>query len=205
MDSSALSPELLIALTAFALVSSITPGPNVLMLVASSANFGIRRTLPHAIGIPLGFCGMIIVLGLGLGEILKAVPWVLETLRIVCALYIAYLAWNIARAGSMSETGARGRPLRWHEAAAFQWVNPKAVAMALGSLAIYAPGGTMLEVFVVAAVFALVCVPAEATWLFAGSKLKHFLTNPLRLRVFNVTMALLLVGSVGWALAFAYS
>ena len=63
MDSSALSPELLIALTAFALVSSITPGPNVLMLVASSANFGIRRTLPHAIGIPLGFCGMIIVLG----------------------------------------------------------------------------------------------------------------------------------------------
>ena len=77
--------------------------------------------------------------------------------------------------------------------------------MALGSLAIYAPGGTMLEVCVVAAVFALVCVPAEATWLFAGSTLKHFLTNPLRLRVFNVTMALLLVGSVGWALAFASS
>lgn len=205
MAQMVLSFEVLAALIAFAFATSITPGPNNLMLVASSANFGLRRTVPHALGISVGFAAMVVGLGLGLAELIDRIPWVMQALRVVCGAYVLYLAWTIVRAGAMGQARTRGRPLRSYEAAAFQWVNPKAVAMALGALALYAPGGTVGEVIAVATVFALVNFPSIATWMFVGTRLKRILTKPWRLRAFNITMAVLLVASVGWALAFASS
>lgn len=126
--------DLLPAFALFALVSSITPGPNNTMLLASGVNFGFLRTIPHALGISLGFMLLVVAVGLGLGEIFHAVPWTYTTLRWTGAAYLLYLAWCIATSGGMSEASGQGRkPMTFLSAAAFQWVcevfHPKRPAL----------------------------------------------------------------------------
>lgn len=128
-----MSTSLLSAFVLFAFVSSITPGPNNTMLLASGVNFGFRRSMPHALGISIGFMLLVICVGLGLGEVFKLFPWAYTLLRYVGAAYLLYLAWKIANAGGMSDNpDEHGKPMTFLGAAAFQWVNPKAWIMALG-------------------------------------------------------------------------
>ena len=128
-----MSTSLLSAFVLFAFVSSITPGPNNTMLLASGVNFGFRRSMPHALGISIGFMLLVICVGLGLGEVFKVFPWAYTLLRYVGAAYLLYLAWKIANAGGMSDSqDEQGKPMTFLGAAAFQWVNPKAWIMALG-------------------------------------------------------------------------
>jgi threonine/homoserine/homoserine lactone efflux protein len=130
--------DLLPAFALFALVSSITPGPNNTMLLASGVNFGFLRTIPHALGISLGFMLLVVAVGLGLGEIFTAAPWTYTALRWIGAAYLLYLAWCIATSGRMSEAGEHGgTPMTFLGAAAFQWVNPKAWVMAVGAITTY--------------------------------------------------------------------
>lgn len=186
--------ELLLALTGFAFVTSATPGPNNMMLMASGANFGLRRTVPHMLGVSLGFGLMVGLLGLGLDRIVAGNPVLAGTLKWLSLAYVLWLAWKIATSAPPSEVSATGRPLSFVQAAAFQWVNPKAWAMALGALSAYAAGvgGAM----VVALVFALVNLPTVAAWAAAGQALRGFLATPARLRIFNAVMAGLLVLSM---------
>jgi threonine/homoserine/homoserine lactone efflux protein len=189
--------EILIALAGFSLVSSITPGPNNLMLLASGTNYGFVRSLPHMFGISGGFAILLLCVGFGLGEILEASPTLYLGLKIAGATYLIYLAWKIANSGPIASGKIDGRPMRFIEAAAFQWVNPKAWVMALGSMTAYTnPSTYMLSVVIVAAVFTLVNLPSIAVWCGMGLWLRQFLADPLRLRIFNITMAVLLVASL---------
>ncbi|MFM8614006.1 MAG: LysE family translocator, partial [Alphaproteobacteria bacterium] len=117
------------ALIGFALTTSCTPGPNNAMLTASGANFGFRRAVPHMLGIILGFPAMVLAIGLGLGTVFTALPWLHLALKYVGAAYMLYLAWRIATAGRGKGAGA-AKPIGFFEAAGFQWVNPKAWIMA---------------------------------------------------------------------------
>ena len=193
--------ELLIALIGFAFVTSVTPGPNNMMLMASGANFGIRRTLPHMLGVSLGFAAMVMVLGLGVDRIITGSPLLSELLKWTSLAYMLWLAWKIAHAGrpsdpTASDTAASDtvRPMTFLQAAAFQWVNPKAWAMALGALSAYAAG--VGGALVVGLVFALVNLPSVSIWAAMGQGLRRHLAEPGRLRVFNWTMAGLLVLSM---------
>lgn len=191
-----MSLDLLPALLAFAFVTSVTPGPNNLMLMASGANFGLRRTVPHALGVALGFAFMTGLMGLGLGTAFEAVPWASAALAGVSVLYMLWLAWRIANAAAPEARAGAGRPLTFLQAAAFQWVNPKAWMMALGAVSLYAPGGALPAVLAVAAVFAAVNLPSVGLWAAMGTQLRRVLTNPARLRAFNWSMAALLLASL---------
>ncbi|MCO7514263.1 LysE family translocator [Pseudomonas guariconensis] len=192
------SLDLLTAFVLFAFVSSITPGPNNTMLLASGVNFGVRRSIPHALGISIGFMVMVLAVGFGLGELFKAWPPLYSILRYVGATYLLYLAWKIATAGPIGgEAAGTGKPLGFWGAAAFQWVNPKAWVMAVGAITTYTPAqGYVLNVIVIAGLFALVNLPSVGVWVMFGSALRNFLQNPRWLMLFNVLMALLLVISL---------
>lgn len=188
--------QLLIALLGFAFVTSVTPGPNNMMLVASGANFGFQRSIPHMLGISLGHALMVFLVGLGLAGAVQAVPGLLTGMKIVSILYMLWLAWKIANSAAPGEGKSGGRPFSFLQAAAFQWVNPKAWAMALGATSAYAPDGSVQSYLIVAVVFASVNLPSVSLWAYAGQKMRQFLTVPSRLRAFNWTMAGLLIASL---------
>lgn len=188
--------DLFLALVAFAFVSSITPGPNNLMLMASGANFGFRRTIPHMLGIGLGFTFMVLLVGAGLVQVFDAFPVSYQILKITSVLYLLYLAWKIANAAPVQGQEADGTPMTFLQAAAFQWVNPKAWTMALTATTAYTPSQTLGAVLIVAVVFGAVNLPSVSTWTVLGQQMARILTNPRRLTLFNWAMALLLVASL---------
>ena len=190
-----MDPALLLPLLGFALVSSITPGPNNLMLMASGANFGLRRTVPHMLGVVAGHSFMIAVVGLGLVGLFEAFPVLHMALTAVSVLYLLWLAWKIAHAAPKEGT-AGARPLTFWQAAAFQWVNPKAWFMAITAITVYAGGASPWGVLAVSLAFALTNLPSITVWAALGQGMRRLLTDPARLRLFNWTMAALLVLSL---------
>ncbi len=185
-----------LGLLGFAFVTSVTPGPNNLMLMVSGANFGLRRSLPHMAGISLGHAFMALLVGLGLGAALAAVPQAKLAMKVAAVVYMLWLAWKMAHASAPGEGRAGGKPLTFLQAAAFQWVNPKAWAMAIGAMAAYAADGGWMRVALVSGLFALINFPSVLLWAWAGQAMRVFLQVPSRLRVFNWTMAALLVASL---------
>ncbi|MEM1076407.1 MAG: LysE family translocator [Pseudomonadota bacterium] len=188
--------ETITALTLFAFVSSATPGPNNLMLMASGANFGFSRSIPHMLGISIGFSVMILCVGGGLVQLFDSWPASYTALKICSVLYMSWLAFRIARAAPASSGSAKGQPMTFLQAAAFQWVNPKAWAMALTALSVYAGDATFLAFAIVALVFGMVNLPSIILWTVLGQQMARFLNRPSRLRAFNWTMAALLMASL---------
>jgi threonine/homoserine/homoserine lactone efflux protein len=192
-----MSVDTLLALVLFAFATSITPGPNNMMLFASGVNFGFRRTVPHMLGIGAGFLSLLIGVGMGLGAVLHAYPPAFIALKVAGGLYLLWIAWKIGSSRSMGEGEAKARPMTFLGAAAFQWVNPKAWVMAVTAMAVYPnPEHYALTVAIVALVFAAVNVPSVSTWAGFGSALREWLSVPVRLKWFNITMAVLLVLSL---------
>lgn len=188
--------ELLTALAGFAFVTSITPGPNNMMLLASGANFGFSRTIPHMLGIGIGFTVMVMLVGAGLMQLFDAWPPSYTILKVLAAAYMLWLAWKIAHSASPEGTSAGAKPMSFLQAALFQWVNPKAWTMALSAITLYAPGRELTAVLWVALVFGAINLPCVSSWTVLGQKLRLILGNPSRLIVFNWTMAALLVLSL---------
>jgi threonine/homoserine/homoserine lactone efflux protein len=181
----------------FALVMSITPGPNNTMLLASGVNFGFRRTLPHMMGITCGCIVMMLAIGLGLGQLFARVPVLYPVLEIASAGYLVYLAWKIAASDTLSVNAADKRPMTFLQAAAFQWVNPKAWMMVVTGVTAYRLDDNLLiNALLLAAAFALVNLPSISVWAAFGLGLRRFLSRPSMLRVFNLTMAALLIASI---------
>ncbi len=193
-----MSAELLAALVVYAFVTSITPGPNNFMLLASGVNFGFVRTIPHMLGIGAGFLSLLLGVGLGLGAVLTAVPALHVVLKVAGGAYLLYLAWRIAMSRSLGKEGANsGRPMTFVEAAAFQWINPKAWVMAITAMAVYTnPERPFLSVMLIALAFAAVNVPSVSTWAGFGTALRGFLADPVRLKWFNVSMGILLAATL---------
>jgi threonine/homoserine/homoserine lactone efflux protein len=194
-----LTLDAFVALVTFSFVSSITPGPNNLMLMASGTNFGFVRTIPHLLGVGLGFVLMLVLVGAGIAGILTSLPAANTVLKVASAAYLLYLAYKIATAAPPADTaGVTGaRPLTFVQAAAFQWVNPKAWSMALTATSVYVPAESpWVGLAVVALVFGAVNLPSVSTWTLLGMQMRRFLANPRALRAFNVTAAVLLVASL---------
>ena len=190
--------ETLAALTVYAFVTSITPGPNNLMLLTSGVNFGFRRSIPHMFGIGIGFVVLLLAVGFGLGAVLTAFPSMHTALKIAGGAYLLYLAWKIAMARSMDNKGEQNaRPLTFLDAAAFQWVNPKAWVMAITAMAVYTvPDKPFLSVLLVAGAFGIVNLPSVSVWAGFGTALRGFLADPVRLKWFNIVMGLLLAATL---------
>lgn len=196
MTNSVAPAFLLLPLMLFAIVTSITPGPNNILLTASGANFGFRRTIPHMLGIGAGFLSLIFATGLGLGAVVLASPLLHQALKLVGAAYLVWLAWQLVRAGAVEST-TRIRPMRFHEAALFQYVNPKAWMMAVGAIAAFTtPGGDYaLELTLIALIFAIINLPCVSLWALFGVAIGKYLSNDAARRVFNFAVAGLTVAS----------
>ncbi len=189
--------DIFLALLLFSVVAGATPGPNNMMLMASGVNFGVRRSLPHLVGVVLGFTLMVALVGFGLDAIFRVAPWALPTMRWAGAAYLVWLAWRIAHSGAVTEGAATARPLGAFAAAAFQWINPKGWVMAVSALTTYAVSPNYgLSVFVVAATFLSIGFPCSGVWLLFGAAMRRFLADPRRARPFNWTMAALLIASI---------
>lgn len=191
-----MNTEIFLALLGFAFVTSVTPGPNNMMLLASGVNFGFRRTIPHMLGISVGHGVLVTTIGMGLSGLFQTVPQAMLGLKVVSVVYMLWLAWKIANAAPPEGREADGRPFSFLQAAAFQWVNPKAWAMALGAISAYAGQGGFAAVLTIAAVFSAVNLPSVSLWAGMGEGLRGWLQSPARLRAFNWTMAVLLVASL---------
>ena len=191
-----MTKDLFAAFTLFAFVSSITPGPNNLMLMASGANFGLWRSLPHMLGIATGFVIMVFLVGIGLMQVFDTFPIAHSILKILSTGYLLYLAWKIAHATPPTQGGEEGKPLTFLQAALFQWVNPKAWSMALTAITLYAPDRSLTAVLLVAALFGAVNLPCISSWSLLGQQMRHVLGTPIRLMIFNWSMAALLVASL---------
>jgi threonine/homoserine/homoserine lactone efflux protein len=196
-----MNTQQLIALTGFAFASSITPGPNNMMLMASGANYGLRRTVPHMLGVAIGFAVMIALVGVGLVGLFEAWPPSFTILKVVSAAYLLWLAWKIANAPPppTGDSTSSGKPMTFVQAALFQWVNPKAWTMALTAIAVYAGSRSVPAVLTVAAVFGAINLPSVGIWAAMGQYLRRWLTEDKWRRAFNWGMAALLVGSLAVA------
>lgn len=190
--------DLFLALLAFAAATAFTPGPNNIMVTASGVNFGFTRTLPHIFGITLGFVVLLVGCAAGLGAVFAAYPPLQIVLKIAGAAYMLWLAWKIATAKPATDKdGTISRPISFWQAVLFQWVNPKAVVIALSAIAIYVrPERWFSDLALLLMVFAIATILAVAAWTGFGVALRRLLTDPTYARIFNLVMAALLVVSI---------
>lgn len=191
------------ALVPFAIAMVASPGPNNTMLTASGATFGLRRTVPHAMGVAIGFPAMMVAIGLGAGPILIADPVFHRWLVWIGAAYMAWLAWRVATARRPDEQDgtqgkSRSRPLTFLEAVLFQWVNPKAWVIAATAIGTFVDpaAGLWLQVGMIAAVFVIIDLPVASAWAGIGSGVGSLLRTEQQFRVFNLALAALLALSI---------
>ena len=184
----------LVQLALFALASLYTPGPNNIMLASSGARFGVRRTLPHAFGVAFGFPLMLFPMALGLGALFEQSPAFRDVLRIVGAVVMLWIGWKVATAGR-AQTDETARPFTFFMAAGFQWINPKAWAMAIAVVGGYMLGNApLLEAFTCVAIFATLGLGSALLWTGAGATIRQYLSTDARIRLFNGVMGLLIAG-----------
>lgn len=198
-----MTPETFVSLFGLACAACWTPGPNNTLVANSGARFGVRATAPHIAGIVIGFPFMVFMVAIGLGVVFEQ-SWLLrETLRWSGVIVLMWFAYKIATAAPSGDTDQRSRPFTFLESAAFQWINPKAWVMAIGITAQYAnPEKPVLGALIISGVFLFVGFTSALGWTILGKTASLWLTSAIRLRIFNVIMAALIVFSVV-AIAFA--
>ena len=193
-----MSQQLIIAFIVFASVAAFTPGPNNVMLMTSGLNYGFRRSLQHLAGVTIGYSILIVIVGLGLGAIFAAYPVLQTILKYAGAVYLIYLAVVIAISGPAdTKTGAQGKPMTFTGAALFQWVNVKGWVIAVGSVSAYATIASYpWNMIILALIICVITLGSSLTWVLFGTALQSLVKSPRAVRIFNITMALLLVASL---------
>jgi threonine/homoserine/homoserine lactone efflux protein len=197
--------ELFVSFVIFGIIAAVTPGPNNVMLTTTGLNFGVRRGMPHLLGICIGFPVMLALIGLGFGALFQLYPLLHEVIKVVGIVYLLYLAWKIASAKGGPDDKSPTRPINFWQSAAFQWINPKAWVMGSSALAAYTSldDNFFLQVAIICVSFAVITFPCAGAWLVFGAGLQRFLRDPVHRRTFNIVMALLLIASivpVAWGL-----
>ena len=190
--------DVFFAVLFFAFSSTITLGPNNIMIMSSGVNYGIKDSLPHLLGICIGFPLMVLLVGLGFGLVFQQYPWLHSIIKVLGILYLFWLAWRIASSTPGSVEGAKRPPLTFLQAALFQWMNGKAWVMASGAIAAFTSlqGSFMFDVAQITAAFLVMSFPCVGLWLVFGALLRPLLAKPFLQRIFNICMAVLLVASV---------
>lgn len=192
----------LLALLTFAVVSSFSPGPNNIMLMTSGANVGFYRTIPHIVGVVAGYSIMLLLVGLGLMQFLQQSPFFHNVLQILCLIYLLYLAYRIATSKMTNKDVSQFKPMSLFAAAGFQWINPKGWSMALTAITVYSSSNSnyISAIILITGVFLLVSIVSTSVWTLAGKKCQQLLKNPHYFKIFNYSMASLLLLSVAFTL-----
>lgn len=191
---------MIISIATFTLSTVLTPGPNNIMLLSSGLTFGYKRTIPHMLGIMIGFPFMVLLVGLGLGIVFERFPLIFSALKIVGILYLLWMAFKIANNKSSFDVkeAEKSKPFTFVQSAAFQWVNPKAWIMAITAISIFVTSqeNNFMQVLIIALIYMLSGLISTNTWTAGGVVLKRFIKSQSSIKIFNVIMAILLVASV---------
>lgn len=191
------SQQLLMAFIVFAIVGLYTPGPNNVMLFASGLNFGLRRTLPHVVGVSLGFAFLVVVVGFGLGAVFVSYPRLQSILKYAGVAYLIYLAVCIARTGPIADSDRSPQPLTFWQAALFQWINVKGWVIAIGTITAYAALASYpWNILTMAFLLLVLGLSSSVAWTLLGASLQSLVRSPAIVRVFNWVMAGLLLASL---------
>ncbi|WP_159737222.1 LysE family translocator [Vibrio atypicus] len=190
--------DYLFAVVLFAVSSSVTPGPNNIMVMTSGLNFGVKKSLPLLTGICVGFTVMLLLVGLGFSQLFELFPSLHFIIKCVGVLYLLYLAYLIAKSAGAVESNAQNKPFSFMKGALFQWVNAKAWVVATGAIAAFTTVGAdfLSQNVMIALTFFVVSFPCVGVWLAFGALLKNALNSAKSRAVFNFTMSGLLVVSV---------
>ena len=190
--------SLLLGIATFAFITSVTPGPNNMMLLASGAQFGFTRTLPHMLGIVFGVSMLLLSVLLGLGVLFQLYPVMYSVLNVAGAAYLLWLAFKIASGpvnGISSDNWRSTQPFTWWQAALFQFVNPKGVFAAITSISLFAELGPnyLFHSLVVIMVSFFCAITSITSWCLLGKFLRRFSENEKFIQVFNYTMSFSLI------------
>ena len=182
----------------YAFATSASPGPVNIIAVSSGISFGVRRTLPQIMGATLGFSLLLFAVGMGLGKILSATPWLLTLLKVVGSLFLCYLAYKLFQSADTASDVSLKTPPSFLDGLLAQWVNPKAWIVAAAGISTYTIPGTAYQtsVIIMALLFMMICFPSIAAWAILGATAKTLLKKPMVIHRFNMIMALLLLLSV---------
>ena len=175
--------NILIALISYYFVMYITPGPNNAMVLTSGLKFGFIKSIPHISGITIGHVLQLILVCFGLGKIFIIFPFLQNILKILCAIYLLYLGYKIV--GSFSKIKEDGsRPLKFHEAALFQIVNPKAWTISSMAASGFLPkeGDLIISIIFISSIALIVCPISISPWAAFGSAIKNLVKN-LKIKV----------------------
>lgn len=190
--------EIFFAVIFFAFSTTITPGPNNVMIMSSGVNYGIKASISHWLGICLGFPFMVLLIGLGFGIVFEQYPNLHQIIKLMGIIYLVWLAWHIASAEPKRIEQGHSKPLNFYQAVLFQWINGKAWVMASGAIAAFTTlqGVYWQEVLIITLAFLIVAFPCIGLWLICGVLLRKVLTKPLFQRIFNISMAVILLLSM---------
>ncbi len=191
---------MILSIATFTLSTSISPGPNNIMLLSSGLTFGYRRTIPHMAGVFLGFPLMVLIVGLGMGALFEKFPLVLTVLKFIGIIYLFWMAYKIANNSSSYdvEENNESKPFSFMQAAMFQWVNPKAWIMAITSISIFVTSNEngLFQIIIISLIYFLSGCVSCNTWAFGGTVLKKFIKSEKSVQRLNIAMAILLIASV---------
>ncbi len=192
-----MTPDQLLDFSTFAVVTSVTPGPNNMLLTASGLEFGFRRAVPQIMGIAVGVMVMTLAVGFGLGTAFQTLPVIQTLMKLVAILYLSHLVWGLVRADGIEGTAGLARPIRFVEAALFQWINPKAWLIMVSAVAIYTPvEGFFTNLGLIVGMIGLISVMSASLWAGFGRFMRRVLRSRLRIRLFNGAMAALLAATI---------
>lgn len=189
------SASLLLSMAAFALVSSITPGPVNIVALSAGAQHGLRAALRHVTGATVGFSLLLLLIGLGMHQLLSRWPTLAATIQWCGIAFLLFMAYKLAADDGRIDTGAHGKGPSFLYGAAMQWLNPKAWLASLAGMGAYAADGASVQVWRFTAIYFVVCYLSIACWAYAGTFLRQYLREARRVRLFNRAMAGLLAAS----------
>lgn len=187
-----------LALVTLTVTAAWTPGPNNALVANSAVQFGMRRTVPHILGIALGFAVMVFLVGFFLGQIFANSPALREALRWAGAALLLWIAWKVARSGGIGSVSGRPRPFTFIEAAGFQWINPKGWSFAIALTTQFITGEhPVASALIVACVVTIGGLGSATSWAAAGQAITRWITTEGRQRWFNIAMGALIAACVG--------
>ncbi|MBT7825418.1 MAG: LysE family translocator [Bacteroidetes bacterium] len=190
---------MILSITSFGLASTMTPGPNNIMLLSSGLTFGYKRTIPHALGVNFGFPVMVLCVGLGIGKLFEVFPFIYTALKVVGIGYLLWMAWHIANTkGTLDTNNTKDKPFTFLQAALFQWINPKAWVMAVTSTAAFITDHQIayIQVMIISCIYFFCAILSTNSWAVGGVMLRRFIQKKRFVQIFNITMAILIVGSI---------
>lgn len=173
----------------FATSMSVTPGPNNIMLTASGANFGFKKTIPHILGVIIGVAFLNILSALGLSKLFQLLPGIKTILKVLGVSYMLFLSYKIITNKKHTKESNRSKPFNFYQAALFQLLNPKAVLMSITSMSVYTISNDYIKSSVIVIIIFMICgLPSISIWAGFGTVIGKFLSNIKILKIFNMVM-----------------